>query len=252
MPRSKRTRRKGLLDGDSDQSPLSGVANIFDVAMVFSVALIVMLVMSYHLPQLLDPDADREGLLLHENLFLAKERINIARRMAGREDHGVCAEFLIAIDDNSFHRILFEDKIGDLGSKADFASGFDDALADRLDDVGEEIRSDVGMRIDEDLGRGTVRHEDFVNLSYRASLRGTSIELAVGEGAGAAFSKAVVGIFDDGSVAKDGSEVEAARGGILASFEDDGPPAAFNRGEGGKHAGGSAADDDDFARVLLQ
>ncbi len=58
MPRSKRTRQKGLLDDNSDQSPLSGVANIFDVAMVFSVALIVMLVVSYHLPQLLDPDAD--------------------------------------------------------------------------------------------------------------------------------------------------------------------------------------------------
>ena len=58
MPRSKRTRRKGLLDDDSERSPLSGVANIFDVAMVFSVALIVMLVVSYHLPQLLDPDAD--------------------------------------------------------------------------------------------------------------------------------------------------------------------------------------------------
>ena len=58
MPRSKRTRRKGLLGEDSEQSPLSGVANIFDVAMVFSVALIVMLVVSYNMPQLLDPDAD--------------------------------------------------------------------------------------------------------------------------------------------------------------------------------------------------
>lgn len=58
MPRSKRTRRKGLLDDDSERSPLTSVANIFDVAMVFSVALIVMLVVSYHLPQLLDPDAD--------------------------------------------------------------------------------------------------------------------------------------------------------------------------------------------------
>ena len=58
MPRSKRTRRKGLLDEDSERSPLSGVANIFDVAMVFSVALIVMLVVSYNMPQLLDPDAD--------------------------------------------------------------------------------------------------------------------------------------------------------------------------------------------------
>ncbi len=58
MPRSKRTRQKGLLDDNSDQSPLSGVANIFDVAMVFSVALIVMLVVSYNMPQLLDPNAD--------------------------------------------------------------------------------------------------------------------------------------------------------------------------------------------------
>ena len=58
MSRSKRTRRKGLLDDDSERSPLTSVANIFDVAMVFSVALIVMLVVSYHLPQLLDPDAD--------------------------------------------------------------------------------------------------------------------------------------------------------------------------------------------------
>ncbi|MHC1574375.1 MAG: DUF2149 domain-containing protein [Candidatus Methanogasteraceae archaeon] len=59
MARSKsgRTRRKGLLN-EPDQSPLTSVANLFDVAMVFSVALIVMLVMSYHLPQLLDPDAD--------------------------------------------------------------------------------------------------------------------------------------------------------------------------------------------------
>jgi hypothetical protein len=47
-----------LLDDDSERSPLTSVANIFDVAMVFSVALIVMLVVSYHLPQLLDPDAD--------------------------------------------------------------------------------------------------------------------------------------------------------------------------------------------------
>lgn len=57
MARNKRTRQKGLLD-DSEQSPLTSVANLFDVAMVFSVALIVMLTMSYHLPQLLDPNAD--------------------------------------------------------------------------------------------------------------------------------------------------------------------------------------------------
>lgn len=56
--RSKHTgrRRKGLLE-ESEHNPLSGVANLFDVAMVFAVALLIALVMSYHLPEMLDPDA---------------------------------------------------------------------------------------------------------------------------------------------------------------------------------------------------
>jgi len=50
-------RRKGLLNEESESNPLSGVANLFDVAMVFAVALLIALVMSYHLPEMLDPDA---------------------------------------------------------------------------------------------------------------------------------------------------------------------------------------------------
>ncbi|MBN2488796.1 MAG: DUF2149 domain-containing protein [Methanosarcinaceae archaeon] len=52
-----RSRRKGLLEADEGSDPLSGVANLFDVAMVFAVALLVALVMSYNLPELLDPSA---------------------------------------------------------------------------------------------------------------------------------------------------------------------------------------------------
>lgn len=58
MRKSRRYRRTGLLQDPEDQNPLTGVANLFDVAMVFSVALLVALVMSYHLPELLDPDED--------------------------------------------------------------------------------------------------------------------------------------------------------------------------------------------------
>jgi len=54
---SRGSRRKGLLDQESEHNPLSGVANLFDVAMVFAVALLIALVMSYHLPEMLDPDA---------------------------------------------------------------------------------------------------------------------------------------------------------------------------------------------------
>ena len=40
------------------ENPMSGVANLFDVAMVFAVALLVALVTSYHLPELITPDQD--------------------------------------------------------------------------------------------------------------------------------------------------------------------------------------------------
>ena len=42
----------------NDENPMSGVANLFDVAMVFAVALLVALVTSYHLPELITPDQD--------------------------------------------------------------------------------------------------------------------------------------------------------------------------------------------------
>ncbi|MDK2891695.1 DUF2149 domain-containing protein [Methanohalophilus sp.] len=51
-------RRKGLLYEGDEQNPLTGVANLFDIAMVFSVALLVALVMSFQLPELLSPTED--------------------------------------------------------------------------------------------------------------------------------------------------------------------------------------------------
>jgi hypothetical protein len=58
MRKSRRYRRTGLLNDPDEQNPMTGVANLFDVAMVFSVALLVALVMSYHLPELLSSNQD--------------------------------------------------------------------------------------------------------------------------------------------------------------------------------------------------
>lgn len=58
MRKPRRYRRTGLLNDPEDQNPMTGVANLFDVAMVFSVALLVALVMSYHLPELLNSNED--------------------------------------------------------------------------------------------------------------------------------------------------------------------------------------------------
>lgn len=58
MKKSRRYRRGGILIGEEDPSPMNGVGNLFDTAMVFSVALLVALVMSYNLPELLNPTED--------------------------------------------------------------------------------------------------------------------------------------------------------------------------------------------------
>lgn len=47
-------RRKERFIDEDDEDPLSGVANLFDVAMVFAVALLVALVLSYNIPGMLD------------------------------------------------------------------------------------------------------------------------------------------------------------------------------------------------------
>jgi hypothetical protein len=51
-------RRRRIILDDEDEDPLSGVANLFDVAMVFAVALLVMLVVSYNVPELIDDESD--------------------------------------------------------------------------------------------------------------------------------------------------------------------------------------------------
>ncbi len=43
---------------DEDEDPLAGVANLFDTAMVFAVALLVALVASYNVPEMLDSSSD--------------------------------------------------------------------------------------------------------------------------------------------------------------------------------------------------
>jgi len=56
--RSGRRRNRLILDEEEGEDPLSGVANLFDAAMVFAVALLVALVISASVPELLNPTAD--------------------------------------------------------------------------------------------------------------------------------------------------------------------------------------------------
>ena len=50
-------RRRRIILDEEEEDPLGGVANLFDAAMVFVVALLVALVLSHNVPELLDADA---------------------------------------------------------------------------------------------------------------------------------------------------------------------------------------------------
>jgi hypothetical protein len=54
MRKSRKYRRHGLLNDPDDQNPMSGVINIFDVALVLVMALMVVIAMSPHMPDIVN------------------------------------------------------------------------------------------------------------------------------------------------------------------------------------------------------
>lgn len=76
-----RLRRRHLLDSPEDD-PLSGVANLFDVAMVFAVALLLALVTYYKLPELLSRN---EEITILKNP--GKPNMEIIRREGRKLEH---------------------------------------------------------------------------------------------------------------------------------------------------------------------
>ncbi len=51
-------RRRPEIDSRIREDPREGLANLFDIALVFAVGLIVALVSYHHLPELMDQDSD--------------------------------------------------------------------------------------------------------------------------------------------------------------------------------------------------
>lgn len=65
-----------------DDDPLTSVANLFDVAMVFAVALLLALVTRFHLPELL---SDQEDVTILKNP--GQPNMEVIRRQGERLEH---------------------------------------------------------------------------------------------------------------------------------------------------------------------
>jgi len=141
---------------------------------------------------------------------------------------------------------VLQQQSGDLALKVHLATGFHYAVAHGTDDVWEQVGTDVGMGVDEDVLRGSVGDQCTVYFRHRSSLFGPRVEFTVRKGAGPAFSKTIIGIFDHSALTEDGCEIKSTRRNILATFDHDRLHAAFNAAQSGKQPGGPAADDQDL------
>ena len=201
---------------------------------------------------MLDPEADCEGLVLHEDVFFRQELVNIPRGMAGCEDGGVPGKFASVRGGNPSDAASCDQQVVYFCLEMDFATVGDDGLADGFYDVWQEVRSDVRVGIGEDLIRRTVGDEDAVDFRDGAALRGAGVELPVGKSARAALAEAVVRFLDDAAFAKDGREIETPCGGVLAALQNYGLLAQLQAPQCREQTRRPRADDDHAFRIFRE
>lgn len=93
----RRSRRKSMLDGDNDEDPLSVIVNMFDVAMVFAVSLMVAMVMHMNMTEIFgkedftivkNPGKDNMEIITKEGKqikkFTPKEEQNNSSKSKGK------------------------------------------------------------------------------------------------------------------------------------------------------------------------
>lgn len=93
----RRPRRKSILDSDSDEDPLSVIVNMFDVAMVFAVSLMVAMVMHMNMTEIFgkedftivkNPGKDNMEIITKEGKqikkFTPKEEQNNSSKSKGK------------------------------------------------------------------------------------------------------------------------------------------------------------------------
>src|SRR5206468_6881631 len=112
-----------------------------------------------------------------------------------------------------------------------------------LDDLHQPEGADVRPVDVEDLGRRAGFYELREHLAPEVSgVADLTVELAVGEGAGAALAELHVRFGVEGPPAPEPEGVDRALADLLAALEDDRPEAHLRQQQGGEEAAGPDAD----------
>ena len=194
---------------------------------------------------MLDADADRERLRLECQAAAAEKREHVAGRMPRREDHTPSRDDLVRGSHHARHHLASEREIGDPRREPDLTATVHDGCAERLHDLWEAIRPDVGMRVDQDIGRRPVAHQHVEHRADGTALRRAGVELAVGEGAGTTLAEAVVVVRVDDSRACDPRDRVTTCADVCSALEHDRPKTALDQRERREQPGRTRPDDHD-------
>ena len=187
-----------------------------------------------------------EGLALHRYAHLMQPPEAVPRRVADGEDQVAAGERLgpAGVGDPCADQcIAFGDKPVQPGLKTDFPAEGDDFLSDILHHADQHVGADVGLCVVDDGLRRAVGGE-LLQHPEHPPVVGAGVELAVGEGAGAALAELDVGLRVQCPAFAESFNCGGALFGLLPAFEHDRLRPGFCQQQSRKHARRAEADDD--------
>ena len=169
-----------------------------------------------------DAEPHREGLGLHEHALGVEHAEGVAGAVAQGQDHMARFQLLAAFQDYAGQLLALGEQVGDLLLEAHLAAQVDDLLAHLLDHAGQAEGADVRLVDVEDFFRRTGLDELFQDLAAMVlRVLDLAVQLAVGEGPGAAFAELHVGFGVEHALAPQAPGVLGALAHFLAAFEHD-------------------------------
>ena len=119
-------------------------------------------------------------------------------------------------------------------TEAHLAAAHDDLAPEALHDLDEHVRADVGLGVISNVLRRAVRRELREHEADARVVR-AGVELAVGEGARAAFAELHVALGVERAARAKRGDLRAARPRVRPALEHDGPCARAREQQRGKH-----------------
>jgi hypothetical protein len=199
--------------------------------------------------RVLDAHAHGEGLERELDAVRGEPAEDVAGGVSGGEHDGLGVDHRAVGEADADRAAAAEEEAIDAGGEAQLGAGRPEVLAHAGDHAREAVGADVRASVDEDLRRGAVAGERAQDGVDRAALAGAGVELAVREGAGAAFAVAIVALRVELAALAEAGEVVAAGSDGFASLEHERADPRLREAPGAEEAGRAGADDDDARRA---